>query len=245
MVRIILLVVAGVIIFSACTKEEGFILPEVSEYNQDVINYFKEVALGFEFGNASLVTRRWEKNMKIFVGGNPDSELLKELDRIIDEINVLSSTDFMIERVTDSIKSNYYVFFGSATDYKKIYPSQSDLVSSNLGLYSVYWKNSNEIHRGHMYVDITRASLQAQLHILREELTQSLGLGKDSDLYPESIFYQEFSTITNNFSQIDKDLIRLLYHPNLSVGLNDTQVEIVLKKILYEEQYLNQINSGA
>ena len=39
-----------------------------------------------------------------------------------------------------------------------------------------------------MYVDIFRANEQGQLHLLREELTQSLGLGQDSEKYLNSIF---------------------------------------------------------
>ncbi len=51
--------------------------------------------------------------MKIFVGGDSTSELLIELDVIIEEINELASDGFHIKLVNDSIQSNYYVFFGS------------------------------------------------------------------------------------------------------------------------------------
>jgi hypothetical protein len=86
-----------------------------------------------------------------------------------------------------------------------------------------------------MFVDTFRASLNEQKHLLREELTQSLGLARDSYLYSDSIFQQAFSTKVTKYAQIDKDLIRLLYHPEMSVGLNANQVDSILRKILQEE----------
>ena len=86
-----------------------------------------------------------------------------------------------------------------------------------------------------MYVDIFRANEQGQLHLLREELTQSLGLGQDSERYLNSIFQINW-TITSSYSQIDKDIIRLLYHPNMKVGLNENEVDLLLRSILINEK---------
>ena len=82
-----------------------------------------------------------------------------------------------------------------------------------------------------MYVDISRANLTEQKHLLREELTQSLGLAIDSQEYLESIFQSSWTT-TNEYAEIDRDLIRLLYHPDMEVGLNENQVDQVLREIL-------------
>ena len=68
-----------------------------------------------------------------------------------------------------------------------------------------------------MYVDIFRADLPGQKHLLREELTQSLGLGNDSPQYIESIFQSAWTT-TTSYSMLDKDVIRLLYHPEMNIG---------------------------
>ena len=86
-----------------------------------------------------------------------------------------------------------------------------------------------------MYLDIFRANETEQKHLLREELTQSLGLAKDSPLYPESIFQQSFSTKTTEYAQMDKNLIRLLYHPDMEIGLNRIQVDSNLREILKTE----------
>lgn len=217
-------------IFS-CSKDD-----RLTEYNSSVVDYFKDVALGFEFGDVSEITRRWTSDMRIFVGGSPTPELLSELDIIINEINDLSTTGFTIEVVDDTLQSNYYIYFGSGSSYAEIFPSQSNLVAANFGLFSIFWNGENELFRGYMYVDIFRADSTEQKHLLREELTQSLGLAKDSPLFSESIFQQAFSTKVTEYAQIDKDLIRLLYHPEMRIGLNESQADKVLRNILLEEQ---------
>ena len=226
-----------IIIISSCSQaDENATLPEpeLSEYQIDVIDYFKAVALGFEFGNASRITRKWNSDMNIFTEGEPSTELMNELNEIILEINDLATDGFQINIVDQSSQSNYHIFFGTGTEYAQSYPSQTNFVDANWGLFSVYWNAQNEFTTGHMYVDISRANLTEQKHLLREELTQSLGLARDSQRYLESIF-QSAWTSTTDYAEIDRDLIRLLYHPDLNIGLNENRVEEVLREILINE----------
>lgn len=225
-----------IILISSCSKDDEDILPEseLSEYKIDVIEYFKDIALGFEFGDASNVSRKWSTEIKVFIGGESSSELLTEFENIRTEINELATDGFKIMVVNDSLQSNYYIFFGTGTKYAEMFPNESNLVNSNLGLFYVNWNDQNQFYSGHMYVDIMRANSIKQKHLLREEFTQSLGLAKDSPLYLESIFQSAYTT-TTEYATIDKYLIRLLYHPEMSIGLNDLQVDDVLTEILINE----------
>lgn len=219
---------------AACSDDDG-VSSGLNTYDKNLIAYFEEIALGFEFGSAKDVTRKWAIDMKIFVGGNKTPAMMSELQTIIAEINDLSTDGFDMSIVDDSLQSNFYIFLGSGAAYAEKYQSQSSLVITNWGLFSVYWDNSEHFYLGNMYVDILRANAAEQKHLLREELTQSLGLAKDSPKYPESIF-QEAWTTTNAYANIDKDLIRLLYHPEMQVNLNATQVESVLTDIILSEK---------
>ena len=233
--NLLVVLVASVFLVS-CSVDDEAITPGLTAYNESVVSYFKEVALGFEFGNESKITRRWEGNMKLFIGGKPTPALLAETNRIVNEINDLAANEFKVEVVGDSLQSNFYIFFGAGVSYATIFPAQSSFVASNWGLFSVSYTSSSVLFKGHMYVDINRANLLEQKHLLREELTQSLGLATDSDLYPESIFQQSFSTKTTEYAAIDRDLIRLLYHPKMKVGLDRDQVDKLLRDILLAEQ---------
>lgn len=235
-IKNLLVVLAASVFLVSCSINEKEITPGLTAYNESVVDYFKEVALGFEFGNESKITRRWEGNMKLFIGGKPTLALLAETNRIVNEINDLANNEFKVEVVGDSLQSNFYIFFGSGVSYATIFPAQSSLVASNWGLFSISFTGSNQLFKGHMYVDINRANTIEQKHLLREELTQSLGLARDSDLYPESIFQQSFSTKTIEYAPIDRELVRLLYHPKMKVGLDRDQVDKLLRDILLAEQ---------
>ncbi len=206
----------------------------LSDYQKNVISYFKEVALGFEFGTASKITRKWKIPMKIFVDGAVTTELDTELKNIISEINDLVTDGFTIEIVDTRDQSNYHIFLGSASQYASLYPDIGDLTLSNWGLFSVYWNEFDQLTDGHMYVDIERANEAEEKHLLREELTQSLGLARDSQKFPESIF-QSAWTRTTNYAQIDQDLIKILYHPDMITGLNSAMVNPILIDILKEQ----------
>ena len=86
-----------------------------------------------------------------------------------------------------------------------------------------------------MYVDTNRANSAEEKHLLREELTQSLGLARDSQRYDNSIFQKDWTT-TNEYADIDRDVIRLLYHPQMQIGLNQISVEQVLTQIILNEK---------
>ncbi len=230
-------------VMSACSVAEPITpeAPELTQFNQEVVTYFQEVALGFEFGNASQITRKWSNNpMKIYVGGTPTLALRNELIQVVTEINALVTDGFTAEIVADSSASNFYVYFGSGEQYGNIFPSQQQYVTTNWGLFSVFWNGQNNITRGYMYVDIFRADAAAQRHLLREELTQSLGLARDSPRYSESIFQQNWTT-TTAYAPIDKEVIRLLYHPQVSSGLSASQAATTLTTILIAEQATNSV----
>lgn len=206
---------------------------QLSVYRNDVTDYFAEVALGFEFGSASRVTRKWNNEIKIFIGGEKSTEMLDELDRILTELEELS-TEFSFSITADTSQSNYYIFFGSGSSFAARFPPAQQHVATNWGLFYVYFNASNEIHGAAMYVDTERATqAEARKHLLREEFTQSLGLARDSDRYPQSIFYAPWTTVTE-YSPIDRDLIRLLYHPSMPTGLDETAVRNLLKDLLIE-----------
>ncbi|MEO9871430.1 DUF2927 domain-containing protein [Ekhidna sp.] len=219
----------------SATAEIIIKLSKLSDYDLEVIDYFKNIALGFEFGSSSQITRRWETNMKIFIGGQSNSTLTSEVEKIVGQFNSLSTSGFQMEIVSNQSQSNFFVFFGSGDEYANIYPSSANLVSSNWGLFSIFWNGANQLTNGHMYVDIFRANQQEQLHLLREELTQATGLARDSEKYSNSIFQQSFSTKVTDYADIDEDIIKLLYHPDMRIGLNESNVDPLLREILISE----------
>jgi hypothetical protein len=248
-----------IMLFFSCTEEVPYFQeyqPPVNYFNISdtskisVIQFFKEVALGAEYGNSADVTQKWDSAMHIFVGGTPDEELLSELKLIKNEINELATDGFSIDIVHDSLKSNFYLFFGSPQDYVALFPEQLKYIDvNNFGLFYIDMVNF-VIRSGHMYVNSNLEDHKLKKHILREELTQSLGLPKDLpydvgiifencnfigetfiNAIKKSIFYEGMSS-SNKYNWADKLIIRLLYHPQMSAGLDDDRVDGVLMGIL-------------
>jgi len=176
-----------------------------NEYSKESVEYFKEVALGSEFEPSKTQLYRWTTDVKIYVYGQNSPELNQELSEIVSELNqIINPID--IEIVNDRSSANMFIYFGSYIDYKNVRPQEDfSLLEGNWGFFHQY---DNE---GYMYVDTERASELEQKHLLREELTQCLGLSNDSYRYPESIFYQEWTTVTE-YAPIDRELIDMLYN---------------------------------
>jgi hypothetical protein len=175
-------------------------------YSEEAKQYFKEIALKTEFDGDRKKAFVWTTDMKIFVDGQKPEYLMNELRKIVAELNVIIDP-IDIKIVSNKSESNYIVYFGSHTDFNakyKVYSPQR--LNNNWGYFEV---SSNS---GKMYVDLVRnGDVESYKHLLREELTQSLGLFNDSWDYPESIFYQGWTT-TTEYAPIDRELIDMLYN---------------------------------
>lgn len=175
----------------------------------EVEEYFNEVVANTEYNPSNHTISKWKKDVKIFVKGTKNKNLMIELDSIVSELNgLIDPIDIKIVR--NESNANLVLFFGSPDGFTKIYPNLKPYMEDNWGLFEIF--GGEEITSGRVFVDVVRnKSLQAQKHVLREELTQSLGFCNDSYSYPESIFYQDW-TETNEYAQIDKEIIQMLYN---------------------------------
>jgi hypothetical protein len=172
----------------------------------EVTNYFNEVVMNTEFGGPRKTAYTWKKDMLIYVDGEKPEYLMDELKRIVGELNdIINPIELKI--VSSPAESNYTIYIGSHVDFKNKYKLlEPQLLERNWGYFELY-NNS-----GVMYIDTYRnGDKTSYKHLLREELTQSLGLFNDSYKYPESIFYQGWTT-TTEFAPIDREIIDMLYN---------------------------------
>jgi hypothetical protein len=208
-----------------------------TEEVKSIIAYFNEIALGYEYGDATPRIRKWKEPMRLFVGGNSNNALLKnELTKIIDEINGLATDNFNIQLTTDSTNANCYMYWGDWNNYIKIFPTLSDS-DVHIGLFEVWWNNHHNLTQGRIFVDDQYCTSIQQRSILREELTQALGLGNDSPRYPTSIFYEtDFNGgFVTEYSSYDRELIRLLYHASMPTGASAITTSLIIQRIFNQE----------
>ncbi len=190
----------------------------------DTQEYYLKISLGTELTQNSSVVRKWGQDLKVYVVDTTFTELMKELRQIVTEINDLS-TSVSLNLVSTRAESNFLIYFGDGQTYATNYePAVASFVESNWGLLWVYWNANQEIYRGSMYVDTERTkSLNCQKHLLREELTQSLGLMQDTNDFPASIFYQSW-TCSPQYADIDRKLIQWHLSSEIKAGMDRANI---------------------
>lgn len=179
------------------------------QFSKEERDYFKEVAKKSEFTSDTGI-RRWNDDIRIYVVGDKVDYLMEELDKIIGELNeIIQPIDLKI--VDEKSKANLTIYLTGSDEYVEIEPIAKKYVGSNWGLFVLSFSDGF-ISNATMYVDMERCyQIDGQKHLLREELTQALGLRNDSYDYPESIFYSNWSE-TTEYTELDRSLIDMLYN---------------------------------
>jgi hypothetical protein len=191
-------------------------------FTQEEIDYFTEIVLGTEFGDEAPVIKKWIKNIRIKVSGEPTEEDLQTINNIVGDLNGLIA-GIKIKLVDKN--ENLVITFSPASEFSAIDPNY---VPTNYGFFWALWHDDNfVIHDASILISSAEVTQQERSHLIREELTQSLGLMNDSDKYNDSIFFQEWTEVTD-FSEIDRAVIKLLYLNKIKPGMSKEQVLKIL-----------------
>jgi hypothetical protein len=191
-------------------------------FTQEEIDYFTEIVLGTEFGDEAPVIKKWIKNIRIKVSGEPTEEDLQTINNIVGDLNGLIA-GIKIKLVDKN--ENLVIAFSPESEFSAIDPNY---VPTNYGFFWALWHDDNfVIHDASILISSAEVTQQERSHLIREELTQSLGLMNDSDKYNDSIFFQEWTEVTD-FSEIDKAVIKLLYLNTIKPGMSKEKVLKIL-----------------
>lgn len=202
------------------------VTPRPGGYTAEEIDYFTEIALGFEYGGASHVIRRWGEPIRYRLYGAPDAEDRASLARVVSEINALTGTVDMVEVTEDPLVE---IHFAPVADFPDILPSY---VSGNIGYFAIWYAADHHFTRAVVLIASDRER-EVRDHLIREEVTQILGLGRDSERYPESIFYQRWSLVSE-YAPVDRALVEMLYRPEVHPGMDEDAVSALLRRLTRE-----------
>ena len=177
-----------------------------TKYSQETVEYFDEVAMGTEDGRRYDHVTRYTTDVKIYMEGHQPQYIVDELNSIVSELNgIINTVDVQV--TNSKSDANMVISIGSLDKIKNEYPVFKNTIYQNanagfsIGMnYSNVFLNTNNIR-----------SVQHAKHVLREELTQAMGLMNDSYKYPESVFYEGVSE-TTEYAPIDRVLIDILYN---------------------------------
>ena len=161
-----------------------------SSYDSEAKSYFFKIAFGSEYGSGPPGVYKWTNDVKIKVHGNPTSADIDTLEQVVSELNDLQS-----EITLNIVKrnANVEIYFAPESRFRSIEPYY---VPVNMGFFSVAGSDTGAIDNARILIASTGITQNERSHLIREELTQSLGLMRDSNRYPESIFYQGWTSTT-------------------------------------------------
>ncbi len=195
--------------------------PIAIEYTKKQLAYFKAIVFGTEFGDSDPVIRKWKEDVRIVVHGKPTEKDLATLDKVIADLNGLIDTINVSIVESDG---NADIYFAPESKFHAI---TDNYVPVNMGYFSIWWDGSGNLYRSQILISTTGVTQEERSHLIREELTQSLGLAQDTFDYEDSMFYQGWTT-TQRFSTIDEAIIKMLYRPDIVTGMSRKQAVAVL-----------------
>ena len=191
--------------------------------SQDEIDYFIEIALGTEDGSSEQLPKKWISDPRIKVFGSPTDADLDTLKEVIEELNSLQTQiTLKVVRRNPTIR----IHFVPEARFARIEPNYRP---TNYGFFWTWWKGSGEIQEARILIASDQISQRERSHLVREELTQCLGLMKDSNWYPESVFYGGWTDVTE-YAPIDRSLVRMLYSDAIRPNMTEAQVRETLKQ---------------
>lgn len=218
----LLVALLGVTTLPGCDDATG----PAARFTEGEVEFYLDVALGNEFAAGDLFVRKWTQDLAVAVEGSPTSADLEELDRVLSEIDELyASAD--VRRAPDRASANVVVFFVPRSRFDEILP---DVRPGNDGFFSVAWNDRGEIREAVVLIDSGNELGQVlRDHLVREELTQVLGLVDDSDRYLGSVFNQIVLLPSTEYLPVDSTLVRIHGLAEIEPGMREADVRAALR----------------
>ncbi|KGP72587.1 DUF2927 domain-containing protein [Pontibacillus yanchengensis] len=182
------------------------------KYSDQALEYFQEIAFGSEWIDGDYPIRKWKSDPKIKVSGSPTSEDAKALENTINDINQAQDS---ITLTQQDENANIEIYFVPLEEFDQYVSNPKE---GNWGLFKYWWKEGYVINRAKILIATDVTSQKGRTHLIREELTQSLGLVNDSYSYPDSMFFQKYTYI-KAFTDLDETLIKMLYENKIQPGM--------------------------
>lgn len=192
------------------------------KYSMAELQYFMDTAYGndVEKGHTDRLLK-WTGNVKIRLNGDYDKEDSLYAVRVVRELNAI------IEPIDLSIVAenpNIEVHFLRQRDFKVVNHRLADMKFAGFS----YNRWLRSLRSATIVINKGILERDYRNHLIREELTQCMGLFFDSYTYPKSIFQEDQIYWNLPYDTIDIKLIELLYNDGLPSGLKKSEFRSML-----------------
>jgi len=196
-----------------------------NNYTKEELNYFSKIAFGNDLGTLSPTIHKWNKkivNVKIITSCTKKE--YQEVNKVLNDLNSISQyTKFILGKQTPDLS----IYFMPRQDIKKLFHGHSGDANGTFGFSTTM---CGEITSAKVAVGNNLSFAGWEEAIIREEITQSIGLPIDTDEYTKSVFSSNKQIIINDVSEntyalfateylaIDKKIISILYNSGLQIN---------------------------
>ena len=211
-----LLPLALLAVLAACGDRDGETAsPPISR--EAIAQRLAEIALGSEYGESDDCVHLWTRDIRIQVHGSPTPEDRETVRTVVSELNDLLET---VEVSVAERNANVDLHFAPQAEFASLEPNYR---GENLGFFWTLWDEGDAVYYARVLIDSEKLVQRERSHMIREELTQMLGLRMDAASDPESIFFHRRS-VTTEYTDLDRAVIRALYSGRIEPGMTRTEV---------------------
>ena len=227
MKRFLLVVLALLMVFAtlgSASPASDFAPRDAQDGKLQALSCLGVCAFSAEYNSDRSTLCRWENEIKVYAGGSPTSDDVRELDAFLMELSFRVPLLPVVTRVSAEQEANvtiYYVPLNSMAAHVNSY------VEGNWGYFSYSNYASGEMAVGRIALANDVTNQRQRNHLMREELVGVLGLSNDHTLYADSIVYQPWTEV-QELSEIDWLMLNMVYSPHVDSGMSYKEVYSVL-----------------
>lgn len=183
------------------------------------IQYLGEVAFGSEFGSNNKNLIKLSSPIRLYVEGYTKSEDESFIQQFLATLGTKVPA-LKPELIQDKNKANILVYYVPLDQLKEFIPNY---IHGNWGFFDSTDRNY-QIQKINIGVASDVSNQLERNHLFMEELIGALGLGKDSMRYPDSILYQEWTTVQEP-NALDWLCLQLYYADYVKPGMDFQQMK--------------------
>jgi len=195
---------------------------------EDVIRYFNEVCLDAEFVTSGDPSRlqKWTVPIAYTIHGTATDTDLAVLEGFAAWLNTLEGFPGMKE-AADGDAANLRIHFCTPEEMQSLLGDNF----VNMDGAVTFWYLDDEIYDATICC-LTRLDQTLRNSVILEEIYNGLGPVQDTEYRPDSIIYAGFSQ-PQSLTPMDELLLKLLYHPDMTCGMDAAACEAVIRSLYY------------
>lgn len=198
---------------------------------EQIADYFCEVTLGVEYNHGSgdsSAVQKWARPICYAVYGSPTQDDTALIESFAQELNSIEDFPGMYP-AESAEEENFVIRF---LPWEQMSADAGYVVNGEYADGIAYWDyyiDTNDLYNVRIWIrsDIDQHTRNS---VIYEEIINSLGLGNDTTLREDSIIYQ-YSSQTQQPSEMDWLLLKILYNENMRRGMHEADCREVIKRL--------------